>query len=155
MLKKVTLTLIAISCISYGQNMIYGEALGPGILGSINYERMLGEKLSVRVGYGGITVTDEYDESISVSAIPIGANYLMGNNHKLEIGGGVNILNFTSSIDLLGLELDAGLTTFYGGVGYRYQKDTGGLIFRLNGYFLMLGEAGGVPTGGLSLGYAF
>lgn len=154
-LKKITLSLMVISCISYGQNIIYGEALGPGILGSINYERMLGEKLSVRVGYGGFSATDDYDETTKVTAIPIGVNYLMGNNHKLEIGGGANLLNFSQSIDLLGLSLETGLTTFYGGLGYRYQKDTGGLIFRLKGYYLMLGDAGGVPTVGASLGWAF
>ena len=62
-MKKITLSLMVISCISYGQNIIYGEALGPGILGSINYERLLGEKLSVRVGYGGFSATDDYDET--------------------------------------------------------------------------------------------
>ena len=161
MLKKATILLITVMVVSvgYSQNVIYGEALGPGLLGSLNYERMLGEKLSVRVGYGGLSVTTEDDfgleETIKVTAIPIGVNYLMGNNHKLEVGGGANILNFSSSIDLLGLDLDAGLTTFYGGLGYRYQKDTGGLVFRLNGYYLMMGDAGGVSTVGISLGWAF
>jgi len=163
MLNKKSILLICALVLTkgFGQNVFYFEALGPGIFGSLNYERMLGEKISVRVGFGGYATTSTDDiglkERINVTAIPIGGNFVFGNNHKFEFSGGANILKFSSSIDVLGLELHelgAGVTTFYSGLGYRYQKDTGGLFFRLNGYYL-IADPGGIATGGISLGWAF
>jgi len=163
MLQKISILLITSLAFSkgYSQNVIYAEAFGPGILGSLNYERMFGEKISVRIGIGGYATTSTDDiglkERINVTAIPIGANFVIGNNHKFEFSGGANMLKFSSSIDVLGLEfheLGANVTAFYSGIGYRYQKDTGGLFIRLNGYYLMA-NAGGIATGGASLGWAF
>lgn len=133
--------------------------LGPGLLGSVNYERMINEKMSVRVGYGGLSAESTDDlgliETIKVTAIPIGVNYLMGGNHKIVVGGGIDMIKFDASVDLLGLSIDEGLTAFYGVGGYRYQKDTGGFVFGLNGYYMSLGDAGGVATVGIDLGWAF
>ncbi len=85
-----------------------------------------------------------FNERIRIGGIPIPDEWIISFLKKYRV-----------EIDLLGLDLEAGLTTFYGGLGYRYQKDTGGLVFRLNGYYLMMGDAGSVSTVGISLGWAF
>jgi len=155
----LTFQFVTFVSIGYSQNAVYGELLGPGLLGSMNYERMISEKLSVRVGYGGLTVegADELSlvEEYKVTAIPIGVNYFMGGNHNLVIGGGIDLIKVEADVELLGLNLSEGLTAFYTSFGYRYQKDTGGLVFGLNGYYIMFGDAGGVPTVGIDIGWAF
>jgi hypothetical protein len=43
--------------------------------------------------------------------------------------------------------------TFFGG-GYRYQRDTGGFLFNVKGYYLSLGGFS-TPWAGVSLGWTF
>ena len=64
---------------------------------------MVGEKLGVRVGYGGLSLdtTDDLDFStttVKVTAIPIGVFYnaLGQNNHKLTVGGGIDMITVSS-----------------------------------------------------------
>ena len=77
-------------------NNIYAELLGVGLLGSINYERMIiPDKLFARASYGGISVSntssdpvyDDYgyyigtiDSEVELSLNPLclGAHYMFG-----------------------------------------------------------------------------
>jgi hypothetical protein len=90
--KKAALTLIllAINFSAFSQefkkNEVFIELLGNGLLGSINYERQLGEKpgLGIRVG-AGLYGTDTH------MTIPVGVNYLIRvvKNHSfLDLGFG-------------------------------------------------------------------
>ena len=143
-------------------NTVFLEGGGNGILWSINYDRMIAEKISVRVGYGAITdeTTDEIGlitETITVSPVPIIANYMLGSgNHKLEIGAGILYIMVDGNIDFGGIDLSASgsITATTGVLGYRYQRDTGGFFFRLALAPIMIeGESFVMP--GLSLGYSF
>ena len=176
-LKRTIVLLITVTAVSNGfsQNIFHLELFGPGLLASLNYERMLSEKFSARIGMGGLNTEGKYDlsddnsdldlsfeigkdEAIRVTAIPIGVNYLMGGNHKFEVGGGTNILKFgggKNHVELLGQDLKKDLSGFYYGFGYRYQKTTGGLLFRFTGYWLTFGDAGGLPWFGMAFGWAF
>ena len=61
MLKKSLFLFAFIFSVGFSQtNFVKAELLGPGILSSLNYERMVGEKLGVRVGYGGLTLRAPY-----------------------------------------------------------------------------------------------
>ena len=125
---------------------------------------MVGEKLGVRVGYGGLTLTatDELDFSeteVKLTAIPIGVFYnaLGQNNHKLTVGGGIDMITLELNgavVDLLGTDLSEGISIPFGSFGYRYHRGTGGFHLSADYYIMMLdGATGG--TVGLGLGWSF
>lgn len=85
------------------RNAIYLEVLGNSVLGCLNYERMIGESFSVRIG------------ALFTATAMI--NYFIGSgSHKLEIGGGA-----TFGYGYLGPTLT---------LGYRYQPKEGGFVFK-------------------------
>ena len=166
MLKKSLVLFSLLISLGYSQtNFIKFEALGPGILSSFNFERMVGEKLGVRLGYGGLSLdaTDELDfttTTVKLTAIPIGVFYnaLGQNNHKLTVGGGIDMVTLSlegnAVVDLLGTDLSEGITIPFGSFGYRYHRATGGFHLSADYYLLMLdGATGG--TVGLGLGWSF
>jgi len=162
--KSITFFVLFVS-LGYSQtNFLKFELLGPGILSSFNYERMISDKLGVRVGYGGIslTSTDEVDFSeteVRLTAIPIGVFYnaLGQNNHKLSFGGGIDMMTLELDggvVELLDTDLSEGLTVPYGSFGYRYHRGSGGFHLSADYYILMLDGATG-STVGLGLGWSF
>ena len=165
MLKKSLLLFAFIFSVGFSQtNFVKAEILGPGILGSLNYERMVGEKLGVRVGYGGLSLdaTDETDltmTTVNLTAIPIGVFYnaLGQNNHKLSVGGGIDMITVTldgAVIDLLGTDLSEGISIPFGSFGYRYHRATGGFHVSADYYIMMVDGATGT-TVGLGIGWSF
>ena len=159
MLTAASVTLILSS--GFAQtNTVYLELFGNAVLGSINYDRMVTDNVSVRVGYGSISLDDRdpgLKAKISITPIPITANYLMGSgNHKLEIGAGILYIMVDGNVDLGGVSLAASgsVIATTGVLGYRYHRDTGGFSFRATVAPIMLeGEMLTMP--GLSLGYTF
>ena len=161
MLTAASVTLILSS--GFAQtNTVYLELFGNALLASINYDRMVTDNVSVRVGYGSISLDDTDVETgiitkISITPIPITANYLMGSgNHKLEIGAGILYIMVDGNIDFGGVSLAASgsVIATTGVLGYRYHRDTGGFSFRATVAPIMLeGEMLTMP--GLSLGYTF
>ena len=127
---------------------------------------MISEKLGIRIGYGGLTLeTISEDDSfglteeVKLTAIPIGVFYnaLGQNNHKLTVGGGIDMMNVELDggvVDLLGIDLSEGLTVPYGSFGYRYHRGTGGFHLSADYYILML-DGATVGTVGLGLGWSF
>ena len=155
-------------------NNIYAEFLGVGLLGSINYERMVKDNIFARVSYGGFSTEDEvYDDTYttgtlktSVNPLSLGAHYLKGKRWKLEVGGGIShcMISFEGSIDgsndIGGLTIskDGGYTMFYTSIGIRYQNPEGGINVKLGLTPIIAsieGESSTLNWPHLSLGYSF
>jgi len=132
------------------------ELGGNGLLWSLNYDRMITEKISIRVGYGFFQIKD-FASDAKVSLVPIVVNYLLGSgNHKLEIGLGIRYAMVEGNGIFIDIPVpDSGSETSTTGVlGYRYHRDTGGFSFRL-ALAPVMNEREVLPMPGLSLGYSF
>lgn len=72
-----------------GNHAVHAEMFGPALLGSVNYERLVGDRFSGRVGVGWLP-------GIDVGAtlqVPVMANVLAGKGvHRLEVGGGAVVV---------------------------------------------------------------
>ncbi len=156
--KPIDSTLIINKIEEAPNNAIYFEAGGPGILYSINYDRMITDDISLRLGYSswGFTLLSS---SGSFTGIPIMINDLMGDgNSKFEIGVGIEFVDATTTSSFLGftpsstntVNTSVGIAT----LGYRYQPRGGGLHFRAV-CNPMFGSGGVRVTFGLSLGACF
>ena len=137
MLKKLILTGIATVTLSnvfaQDKNTIYMEGMGSAILYSLNYERSISDKFSLRVGFSSVplplTDDDGMGEDVTFTIIPIMANYLIGGgNHKLAISGGVLQVSVSAEIGDDDYALASGMIPTYG-VGYRYHRSSGGFFF--------------------------
>jgi hypothetical protein len=154
------------------KNAIYADLLGPGLYYSLNYDRVLTDDLSARIGFSylsfGVSASDGAGTTASAGfsywAVPLTVSYLgIGSeNNMFEVGGGGVIMNVTGSglVDASG-EVDAsgnvsstmvGLT---GLAGYRHQPADGGFVFRVGLSPVMVMGSGFLPWGYLSLGAAF
>jgi hypothetical protein len=153
------------------KNALYLDLGGPGLLYSINYDRMLTEDLSARIGfsylsYGVSAGAGDANASAEFSyfAIPLTASYLgIGSeSNMLELGGGPVIVNFSGSgileAEEQSAEVDASYTmlALTGMVGYRHQPADGGFVFRIGASPMkVFGVSYIIPEGYLSLGAAF
>ena len=178
-MKNNSLFTILVICFCFnsleGQtNNIYVEIFGVGLLGSINYERIVKDNIFARVSYGGFSTEDEvYDDSYTtgtlktnVNPLSLGAHYLKGNKWKLEVGGGIShwMISFEGSIygsnDIGGLTIskDGGYTMFYISIGIRYQNPKGGINVKLGLTPIIAsieGESVTLNWPHISLGYSF
>ncbi|MEI6184553.1 MAG: hypothetical protein WCP65_03435 [Bacteroidota bacterium] len=112
--------------------LLFAELGGPGIL-SANYDFRFNKTtdgLGARIGMGYFTLgTDN-----SITTIPIGLNYLLGNNGKFfEVGINETFLmahfsNSTFSFSNNSINTNVNFTTMC--LGYRSQPDKGGFNFR-------------------------
>ena len=172
-MKKITIlgfiALMSTSVVLPQTNNIYVEGLGVGLLGSINYEREVMDKVFARVGIARMADTyTEYEDGYygygdlvefewSVMPVIVGASYLMGNKWKLEVGGGISYWMVSGKLswgDVDGGEADAALMTFYGVGGFRYQNPLGGITARAGLSYLMIEDVA-VAWPHISLGYGF
>ncbi|MFZ1977757.1 MAG: hypothetical protein WAV76_07350 [Bacteroidota bacterium] len=156
-------TIIISSNISFAQltaepNSIFIEGAGNGGLYSINYDRLLTNNLSCRIGYSYLEIL-----SAQISTYPFLVNYLYGeNSSKIEIGLGIMLINISVSTELTNLPpvLSISTTLVTGAFGYRYQQKDGGIIFRADitpFYYLRsdISTKRFILSGGISLGYTF
>jgi len=155
------------------KNAIYVDLLGPGLFYSVNYDRVLTDDLSARIGFSylslGASASDgagtTVSESFSYWAVPLTVSYLgIGSpNNMFEVGGGGVLLDVKGSglVDAEGENVDAqgnidtmlfGLTAL---AGYRHQPADGGFVFRVGVSPVMVFNSGFLPWGYLSLGGAF
>jgi hypothetical protein len=154
------------------KNAIYVDLLGPGLFYSINYDRMLTDDLSARVGFSYLSFGASAGDGSSAGsasaefsywAVPITVSYLgIGSeNNMLEVGGGPVIMNVSGSgvvetdDTATGAEASATVFAMTGMVGYRHQPADGGFVFRVGASPVMAFGAGLLPWGYLSLGAAF
>ena len=161
------------------KNNIYGEFLGIGLMGSINYERMvIPEKIFIRGSLGIFSITEKdtigpYDENgnyigaiqteynLKINPLCLGVHYLVGKKWKGEIGAGLSywIISFDGSAqvsDLGGIEIqdEEGLLVLYTSIGIRYQKPEGGMTIKFGlSPNIFGGENISLPH--LSLGYSW
>ena len=140
------------------KNTIFLEALGNGILYSFNYDRVLSELFSVRVGYSSFDAA-LLTVRLEATTIPVLINFIPGEgNHRLELGMGVDIIPRYDRIEgqLFTAKIDEGKFTgvvFTSTIGYRYQPQDGGMNFRIC-LTPVIGRVGFLSAG-ISFGYSF
>ncbi len=155
-MKKISLLagiLVLINCsvilAQIRPNNIFLEVGGNGFEYSLNYERLFIKRVAVRVGYG-LVLGDRRDKAV---VIPLMVNYITGNDgHYFELGGGCAYI--TKEIDYGFFDLKFKGIAATGFVGYRYQPENSGILFRV-GITPFVGSGGFLPWAGMSLGYCF
>lgn len=132
------------------ENSIFFEVFGSGGELSLNYEKLIEEKFSVRAGFGLTGVA--FRQGL---AIPFGVSYLAGRqNHYLEIGVGGSYIDFDKDkTDDVMYDLKEDQLVGTGLLGYRFLGDYG-YTFRL-AFTPALTKDGFEPMGGAIFGYAF
>jgi len=145
-------------------NSLYLELGGSGAIYSLNYERFVHDDVSLRVGFGyvslqganinGGTVTAD----ISLLTIPVTASYLGigSSSHHLELGLGAVLAEITGSSSSDGAKAFGSASGVVGTAiaGYRYVRPGGGFTFRA-AFTPLFGEGGFQPWAGVALGYSF
>lgn len=176
MIRNIAYLLAIIFCLFQGKsfsqttpknavrNAIYLEAFGIGGYGSINYERLLFNKnkspspkfnIGLRLGLSTLHIRDFEDNFNPDIIVPVSMNAFYGKTHHIEVGFGQTISNVVqaNSTDFSverKTTLNSNLT-----VGYRYQKDVRGMIFRLNYSPIISSNKIYNSWFGLSIGYGF
>ena len=127
-------------------NKIYVELLGPGLFGSLNYEREIisDYQVSARLGYGSMTIESEPsptgndDFGISINPLILGIHKSGGQKIKYELGFGISRWMFSSNnsnsveTDLFGLLIDnIDLTFYYASIGLKYEDPNGNWSFKI------------------------
>lgn len=145
----------------YTRNCLYVELLGQGILYSVNYEYRFAPSLSGRIGFTSWSLPSSFltaGVGFRVTGVPLMVNYLTGEgNSHLELGvGGIIYSAHVNGEWAFWKSPDEDLSGVLGTatLGYRYQPTAEGFFFKI-GATPMFNESGVLPTGGLSLGYAF
>lgn len=141
------------------KNLIYIEGGGIGGYGSLNYERVLLSRKKFNVGARvGISTYHIYDYTNSMNPdilILTSLNGSYGLNHKIEIAIGETTSNivYADQINFMPYRKTNFHTHF--SLGYKYQKNTRGLFFRIA--YTPLFELNKTYRNwmGVSLGYSF
>jgi hypothetical protein len=145
------------------KNAVHLELGGPGILYSVNYERFVLPKLSIRAGIGMFGLRENTTgDSIGVLAVPVTAQYFLGKGaHHLELGLGIFTGGMWSDLNSYEKTETFGLIGGTATVGYRYQRPGGGFLFRIAFTPLLGGNRFAPlgmplqPWGSIGAGYAF
>ncbi|MGB0390623.1 MAG: hypothetical protein ACPGD5_03580 [Salibacteraceae bacterium] len=143
----------------HARNVIFIEAGGFGGFGSINYERVFIDinkfSFSSRLGIGTYHFVDYTNSFNPDIIIPVTINALYGRNHKIEAGIGQT---FSSIVKMNFSDAKTKRSTNFHTVlslGYRYQKETGGLFFRATYTPLLEFNKYYTHWAGISIGYSF
>lgn len=169
---KISLSIIGFilySQITYAQsfekkNALYLEMGGNAYIYSVNYERILYQKNSMKLGARfGISVLPEknFNHVDPIPVLPLEMLAIFGNsNHHVETGIGFTpfltheYYDYVGSRDNSNSRLRLGAATSLR-IGYRYQKPKGGFIARI-GFMPILNLDGFlIPWGGISIGKSF
>jgi hypothetical protein len=138
-------------------NSIYAEALGTGLVYTLNYERLLSSSFGLRLGFGYLPVSAEKKNGTTVSESATSAPLTLSwfpfgaSSSKLEIGAGLSYIDLTKSVRGFPQVNSIG---YAGIIGYRYEDEAGGFLFRV-GFTPIILLGGFYAWGGASLGYAF
>ena len=161
---KVFITLFVFAFCSHASfaqsnaKAVFFELGGPGVA-SINYDMRLSGKedgIGFRIGIGGYSISDGYNDKTSALFIPAGVNYLLGKDGKnyFEFGGGITLVSISDRSNYSG---DGTFSTSFGHLnfGYRLQPKNGGFLFRA-GIVPIFNKYGFIPYyAGVSFGYKF
>ena len=139
---------------SFGQqhpNSLYLEVGGSAGIYSINYDRLIGSHLGIRIGFS--YWADLIIPGISAQIFPTSLNCFIGNgSSKFELGVGVTYV--IGEINWFGERASGSVVVPNINIGYRYQSEDGGFLFRL-GFMPLIGPHEILPWGGLSAGVSF
>ena len=131
---------------------LYFEALGNGVVYSINYDWRFkpgSDGIGARIGFGGI-----YAQKDVVITLPVMVNYLIGKNgHFLELGAGGGFYRFPDNI-VGDYDWEAVVGATFS-VKYRWQSPKGGLMFTVGWTPLFSNELTHPYWMGISFGHAF
>lgn len=144
------------------KNALFLELLGNGILYSLNYDRRLNDRFSLRAGmmYFSIGASSSDGSSSSkatVLLVPVLFNVLFGGkNHKFELGAGPLVAYASAEASGIGGSAGGKGVGFAGtsSIGYRYSPADGGFFFRA-GLAPLISSKGFLPWPELSFGAAF
>ncbi|HEX4475050.1 MAG TPA: hypothetical protein VH142_08240 [Polyangiaceae bacterium] len=138
----------------YANNSVYLEGLGPGLVYSLNYDRVLGEDFSLRAGLGlvlGEEKSASGEKSIKplILSIPVMLNYIGSGSRwsMLEVGAGLVLLHVGARVSYIYVQKrDNAETSPVAAalLGYRYQPPNGGFMFRA-GVTAFVGRYGFLP----------
>ena len=139
------------------QDNLYIELLGNGFLYSINYERFLGARTTLRVG--GMFLTGEGTAMngnrlrAGLVLVPVMLNRLLGRgNHHLEVGAGPLLIYLTAQLNDWKTSQGFGVRAT-ARIGYVYLRPTGGWNFRI-AYTPLITDTVS-HSAGIAVGYAF
>jgi hypothetical protein len=129
------------------RNSIYFEAFGQGLYNSLSFDRLFNTDKKIKTSISaGLTIIPHPE--LFVIATPVSYNYLFGQkNHHLELGLGItamylrqgrirvsesvtDINGITQTNEFVGHKNNV-YTYFTPKIGYRFQKNSGGLFLRL------------------------
>lgn len=139
------------------KNSLYFEALGNGLFYTLNYERFIGDIMSIRAGLGYFAVSAQGDGesgNVSTLSVPIMLNFFLGGpDHKMELGAGILNLYASGSADTLAVESSGSGVAVVGTatIAYRYAPHDGGFSWKA-GLTPMFGAFGFLPWVGFSFG---
>lgn len=140
-------------------NAIYIEGLGMGGYGSVNYERLIytQKKLHIgaRLGVGTYRLRDFETKLNPDVTIPFSINGYYGQIHHIEVSVGQTFTSIVgaSTVDFA-VERKNALSSNVS-IGYRYQKNSRGLMFRVNYNPIISSSQSFKHWYGLAVGYAF
>ena len=142
-------------------NAVYAEGGGPGLLYSLNYERIVAASVALRVGVSSLTISgssfagEESAPKVRIFFLPLTASYLFGRTHSFELGAGATPM-YAQSLRADGSVSADDLAVFGSALaGYRYQSLHGGFLFRI-GASPLINQVGSVlPSAYVSLGATF
>lgn len=134
-------------------NTLYAEVMGSGGMVSANFEKLVTDKVAVRIGAGGTFWW--YAQSF---VVPATVSYLVGEqNSFLELGAGMSFFflpsDFNEQEDAPLYEMTESQVTAAGIVGYRFMGDYG-LFMRL-AFTPLVTKEGFEASGGASFGFSF
>jgi hypothetical protein len=134
------------------QNSVYIEGLGNGGLYSLNYERIINERFSVRLGASYVDLSGSMFGLGGNASFPVLANYfLFSKRDQLELGVGfVLVVNHQESFDIFQSQPATG--TSY--IGFRDEDPQSHLLFRVGCSQFYTSERI-YFSGGISLGFLF
>jgi hypothetical protein len=137
-------------------NSIYLEGGGSAVAYSLNYERLLSNKLGLRIGFGYLPVSNSTGtKHASITSAPLTLNWFpfsdTTSSSKLEIGAGLSYVDLTKAAYGFAVVNTIGYTAI---VGYRYQPWDGGFLFRI-AFTPVIIAADFHAWGGISFGYGF
>ncbi len=125
------------------KDFLFFEIGGNGIFLSANYERMIEEKIGVRIGVGSF--------GYSGISFPMMLNYYLSDENKFELGIGTTPFSKFTEDSFIG---ESG-TLLSSTIGIKLFRKTGGLLLRVSGTpFINLTEGEFHLFAGLSLGWA-
>ena len=145
-------------------NSLYLELGGSGVVYSLNYERFVRDDVSLRVGFGYVSLQGADIDGGTVTAdialltVPVTVSYLGigAGSHRLELGAGALYADITGATSSDGAKAFGSGSGVVGTAiaGYRYVRAGGGLTFRA-AFTPLFGEGGFQPWAGVVLGYSY